>query len=358
MASRVTIQDIADSLSLSRNTVSKALNNTGILADATKDRILKRAAEMGYKQFSYAEMASMAEAAEQKSPVTPPKDKADIALFTTGFLGDSHFASLMLDKFQQEITSLGYSFTMYRLLPADISKMQLPTSFNKERTAGIICVEMFDYDYCQMLCGLDLALLFVDTPVIGLRAPLKADCLYMNNQAHIYTFVGEMVRRGKTKFGFIGEYNHCQSFFERYIAYRDAMFLSGQVCSDAYCITNRSTNTDSLAPVYQDFILESLKAMPELPEVFICANDFIAIDALNAFRMLDISVPDDVYLCGFDDSPESRLITPNLTTIHIHTQIMGFSATQLILSRIEQPSLDYRTVYAETDIVYRASTGD
>ena len=40
MAQRVTIQDIADALGLSRNTVSKAINNSGTLADSTKEKIL------------------------------------------------------------------------------------------------------------------------------------------------------------------------------------------------------------------------------------------------------------------------------------------------------------------------------
>lgn len=42
MARRVTIQDIADELGISRNTVSKAINNTGILADTTRERVLKK----------------------------------------------------------------------------------------------------------------------------------------------------------------------------------------------------------------------------------------------------------------------------------------------------------------------------
>ena len=49
MAERITIQDIADALGLSRNTVSKAINNTGILADATREKVLKKAIELGYK---------------------------------------------------------------------------------------------------------------------------------------------------------------------------------------------------------------------------------------------------------------------------------------------------------------------
>ena len=50
---RVTIQDIAEELGMSRNTVSKAINNADGLAEATRERILEKAIEMGYKQFSY-----------------------------------------------------------------------------------------------------------------------------------------------------------------------------------------------------------------------------------------------------------------------------------------------------------------
>ena len=55
---RVTIQDIADALGISRNTVSKAINNADGLADATRRRILEKAVEMGYKQFSYVKARS------------------------------------------------------------------------------------------------------------------------------------------------------------------------------------------------------------------------------------------------------------------------------------------------------------
>ena len=54
MATKVTLQDIADALGVSRNTVSKAINNTGVLAESTRQKVLEKAIEMGYKQFSYA----------------------------------------------------------------------------------------------------------------------------------------------------------------------------------------------------------------------------------------------------------------------------------------------------------------
>ena len=53
MEKKITIQDIADALDLSRNTVSKALNNTGVLAEDTRQKILEKAAEKGYRRVIY-----------------------------------------------------------------------------------------------------------------------------------------------------------------------------------------------------------------------------------------------------------------------------------------------------------------
>ena len=79
---------------------------------------------------------------------------------------------------------------------------------------------------------------------------------------------------------------------------------------------------------------------------------------MHVLRKLGYSIPEDVYICGFDDSPESKIVMPPLTTIHIHSQIMGFSAVHLLISRIKNPSLNYRTIYTETSLIYRDSTGD
>jgi LacI family transcriptional regulator len=68
------------------------------------------------------------------------------------------------------------------------------------------------------------------------------------------------------------------------------------------------------------------------------------------------SYPEDIMLCGFDDSAESKVMTPALTTCHIHSQAIGYTAANLLLSRIEQPDLNYRTVYTETNLIYREST--
>lgn len=354
MSTRITIQDIADELGISRNTVSKAINNTGILADSTRDRVLKKAAEMGYKQFSY---VTVTDSAKPILNLSAPREKNEIALFFANVIGNSHFATVMLDKFQKELSALGYTLTMHRVLSAEVDSLTLPASFSKERTAGIACIEMFDYDYDKMICNLGLPVLLIDSPAPCFREPLEADILSMDNQSNIYLFISEMIRRGKTKIGFIGEYMHCQSFFERYTAYRNAMYLSGLSCPDEYCIIKNKTGVPNpTLDDYLEYLTESLQRLESLPDVFLCANDFTAINVIQTLKKLGYSVPKDVYLCGFDDSPEAKIVTPALTTIHIHSQIMGFSAVNLLMTRINEPSLNYRTVHAETTLIYREST--
>lgn len=351
MATKVTIQDIASELQLSRNTVSKAINNTGVLADATREKILRKAAEMGYKQFAYLPLFQEG-AAKTAGLSILPSDKREIAMLTTQFLSSSHFSSMMLDRFQSEIDHLHSGMTIHRISPIELKEKKLPSSLNIQRTAGIICFEVFDYDYAQMLCDLDVPLLFVDTPVMDMRPPLKADRLYMENRIEIQNAVAHMVQRGKKRISFAGDKNHCQSFFERYMAYKDAVEYFGLTEGLSTCAMPSGQQN------YPVSLYETIRRFKTMPDAFVCANDFVAMDLVKALNELGYSVPDDIWVCGFDDSQEASYFAPRLTSIHIHGQIMGYTAANLLMTRIEEPSLNYRTVYTETNLILRESTGD
>ena len=355
MTKKTTIQDIADALGVSRNTVSKAINNSEGLAEATRERILRKAVEMGYKQFAYVQAlyqsASAPEQAFEAVPTPPAPEAAEpcreIALLTTFYFSASHFASLMLDRLRQELLRLGYRLNTYHVSAEELRERRLPFAFQPEQVSAIICIEMFDWDYDRMLCELGLPLLFVDGPPrVGGRS-LPADQLYMDNSTELSHLLSALLRRGVRRIGFLGDYLHCQSFFERYMTFRMVMTLEGVPVEERFILPANST-----PELYQ-----GLEALEELPELFVCANDFVAYDALQILRRLGKRVPEDLMLCGFDDAPESRVMVPPLTTVHIHSQAMAFSAAQLLLTRIREPSLDFRKVYTETDLVLRESTG-
>ena len=342
MKKKVTIQDIADALGISRNTVSKAINNSEGLADATREKILQKAVEMGYKQFSYVGAFTAASGELQRTPAY----LGEIALFTTIFLTQSHFASLMLDKFQREITQLGYTLNTHRVTEENLRDGTLPITFSQERVKAIICIEMFDRTYDEMVCELGFPVLFVDGPARCGGYSLPADQLYMDNAGEISRFVNEALRRGERRIGFIGNPDHCQSFYERYLAFFFSMQLAGVPVNERFCI--RYNHPQEIA--------EKLYSLSELPDIFICANDFVAGDAMRALFSIGKTVPEDVRILGFDDSAESRRSLPTMSTVHVHTQIMAYEAVHLLISRIKEPSLDFRTVHTQTDLIEREST--
>ena len=207
---------------------------------------------------------------------------------------------------------------------------------------------MFDRRYDEMVCEIGIPVLFVDGPVKWEGTSLPADQLYMDNTTEIARFVGAALRRGDRRIGFVGNPEHCQSFAERYAAFRFAMLRADEPVNEKYII--RYNRPDEIA--------EKLYSLNELPDIFICANDFVASDAMRALFSIGKSVPEDVRILGFDDSPESRHSSPTMSTIHIHTQIMAYEAVHLLMSRMKEPSLDFRTVHTQTDLIERESTED
>ena len=343
---KVTIQDIADALGVSRNTVSKAINNSDGLAEATREKILEKVVEMGYKQFSYAKATASFTHHPAGAESAPPTFQGEIALLSTIFVTKSHFSSLMLDKFQCEISQLGYVMNFHRVTEDDLDKKTLPITFRREQVKAIICIEMFNRDYDEMVCELGIPVLFVDGPVKFGAFSLPADQLYMDNGTEISRFVYDALNKGDRRIGFIGNPDHCQSFYERYLAFTMTMRLSGVPAEEKYCIRYN----------HHKEIIGQLAALDVLPDIFVCANDFVAIDAMRALISLGKRVPEDVRILGFDDSSESRHYSPTISTVHIHTQIMAYEAMHLLISRIKEPSLDFRTVYTQTDLIEREST--
>ena len=355
MAERVTIQDIADALGISRNTVSKAINNTGVLAEATRQKVLAKAIELGYKQFSYVDIDSI-----ENGGKTTEKRTGEIALISQWFLNASHFSSMMLDKFQLEISKIGYSLSMHVVRPEEILENKLPETIHLDRCKGIMCIEMFVPEYAEFLTSLDIPVLFVDAPVSsdGIIS-LNADKLLMNNTDCILDSIKIMKQRGIRKIGYVGEAFHCQSFFERYSAFLTGMSLQGLAVNNDWLLTKTFSNIQyPQNKTFSEYVDSRIRELKELPEVFICANDFVAMDLMNSVKSIGLSIPNDIMILGFDDSQESRIISPSISTIHIHSQIMGFSAMQLLVSRIEEPQLNYRTLYCETSLMLRETTRD
>ena len=341
MGKKITIQDIADALGLSRNTVSKALNNTGVLAEDTRQKILEKAAEMGYRRVIYISEPSPAEKGEVK----------ELALITQNMPYGSHFGTFALNTFQEKISRHNYRLSMFPVRDTEIDSLSLPAGFNREKTAGIICLELFNPEYIEMLNTLDIPLLFLDTAADTDMTQIKADFLLMENHLSIFNLTDTLIQNGCRRFAFAGNPKHCRSFSERYQGFMHALTVNNLEPYNSQ-FTGRTVFTDRKA------LEETIRRTLQLPEVFVCANDFVAIDLIRTLKKNGINVPDDVRVTGFDNSAESRIIEPHLTTVDIPSSQIGYLAADMLLSRISEPETPYRITHVRTTLKFRASTGD
>lgn len=80
--------------------------------------------------------------------------------------------------------------------------------------------------------------------------------------------------------------------------------------------------------------MQTLMALQKRPDAVFCANDLMAIGALDVAHELGLRVPEDVAIVGFDDVDAATIVTPQLTTVRNPAYDVGSTAGDLILSRM------------------------
>jgi len=103
--------------------------------------------------------------------------------------------------------------------------------------------------------------------------------------------------------------------------------------------------------------LQELAGLRPRPTAVFCGNDVIALGACNAARTLNIRVPQDCTIVGFDDIPMAAWATFALTTVRTDLAGMARTAASLILQRIQAPDGPTRTVVLPASIVRRGTDG-
>ncbi|WP_400248153.1 GntR family transcriptional regulator [Niallia sp. JL1B1071] len=114
--------------------------------------------------------------------------------------------------------------------------------------------------------------------------------------------------------------------------------------------------TEQLSDDFEERLLNTLTNKKTMPTAIVCYNDLVARSALKVLQKLQLSVPEDVSLIGFDDSSLAEEI--NLTTMAHPKSRMGIDAAKSILAAIEGKELDpleTSTIY-EPELIVRSST--
>jgi len=345
MGTKCTIKDIAKDLNVSRNTISKVLNDKpGVSAD-TKRIILEKIREMNYRNF-------LTDTVDTKS--STDLKRGSILFLTSASVNNSDFWINVMRGIESVLDTKGYDMVLGIMNASDMNDIRLPAAFTDSSIDGVIVVEVPSIKVCDKLISYGIPTVFVDPPCGDLVG--NTDIVLMENKQNIRKIIRMLAEMGHTDFAFAGEActeNVGMGFRERYEAVISSVLELGLTFNPDKSFLKETSN---------DFlntqnIINKLKLMDKIPTAFICGNDLTAIRLMKAIKSIQLKVPEDVVLVGFDNVQDSKICNPPLTTINIPKEYIGEMAAKILIKRIENPNIPFEFSQYSTTLILRQSTG-
>ncbi|MFV0528263.1 MAG: substrate-binding domain-containing protein [Lachnospiraceae bacterium] len=255
------------------------------------------------------------------------------------------FFSKVFDGIDLGIKRLGYNLNI-----TNISEYDLPDfihSVDPNDVDGIIFLASeYDPAKSNILQSAKVPVVLLDSRITS----FPINTIAVENLNSVYQALQHLVSLGHTKIGYL-----CSNELTGAIPERQAAFTQ---ITNALGIAISPSDILSL-PIFVDECyhrcLQAFQQNRQLPTAFFADNDIIATGALRAFSELNIHVPEDVSVIGFDDSLVCTLFSPALTTMRIPKQELGYLSVMRLHEIIEGDSV-IRISMVPAELVLRAST--
>lgn len=325
-----TINDVARIAGVSKKTVSRVINRSPLLNEATREKVEAVIAELGY--------------------VPNPQARA-LALrrnFLIGLIHDNPNAQMVLGV-QEGILS-AISNTEFALVVRPVNRRSpdmlddVRSFLEQQRLYGVLLLPpISENDALADLCD-ELGVAWVRMG--SARLDEDQHMVASNDREAVAKAVAYLIERGHRCIGFVAGPEGFRSAAERALGYRDALETAGLAMDAAIMAEGNYTFETGIAAG------EKLLAASPRPTAIFASNDEMAAGVLHAARKQGLSVPEDLSIVGFDDTAIAAHIWPPLTTVRWPIQDMARSAAIKLIDPAEarrQPS------HFLSDLIERAS---
>lgn len=332
---KVTMQDIADALGISRVTVWKVFNNYANVSVALRESVLAKAKEMGYTKG-----ISELEQTDSEKNVSVIVSRPNSALFWTD----------IIHRLAQELYLHNINL-MYTYMPSNYSeKYKMPPILHSNTIQGAIVLNIYDMKLTEQINQLKIPKVFLDIVPQFDRRGLNGDLLLLEGFHCIYRITESVLEKGAKDIGFIGDIQYAKTNLDRYKGFRQCMRDHEITVREEVCMT-RKIGIFS----YDKEIYGFLDSLEKLPEAFVCASDYVA-----HFLQLYLSehqerIPDGIIVTGYDGSSEYTNVDGLITTADVQTGLLGKRLAMQIIYRMEHEEAPYELTFIEPSILFRDS---
>lgn len=311
---RMTIYDIAKALSLSPGTISKCLNQNGYVSRATRKKVLEYVKEIGFVPHSSARIL------KSKKSWTIGIVFTDIASF-----GLEHsFFGPIIQAFKNYVEEKGYEivFIVKKLGESELTYYEWCKNKNVD---GILILTGDIND--------PLVIELAKSEIPSVSTDIIMDGVYttISDDKQGIKLIFELLLKSKvTKIGAVSGPLTSRAYSERTLALKEILEKYNFPWKDEWFLeVHGYSHTSSFSEVGK-WIMK----MEERPEAIIGFSDEIAIGTIRALQSLNISVPNDIQVTGFDNINFSSIFTPSLTTISQNKRLIAEKAAEILISLI------------------------
>lgn len=342
-----TIYDVAKVAGVSAKTVSRVLNKDAPVGQATRAKVEKAIAELGFVPSNAARMMR--------------SNRSGIVGLITGAISrtsdDPELTGLpdlfIVQGIQQVMAEQKKTLMIADTAGSADSIPHLLNTFQQHRAEGIIYVA----DYHKQI---DLPQTAQPLPIVLANCfdAHGTPCVLPDDKTGQKRLVQRLIKAGHHRIGLL---RLAESFIAsdlRFQGYQEAMSQASIPLDDALIsITLPDDDPRQLGQLTE--ALKQFLSLKQPPTVICCGNDKMALRVYGILRSMGVSIPEDVSIAGYDNyALIAETLYPALTTVELPYRNMGRRAAELILDMINQTNEPNEPILVQGDVYWRSSVTD
>ncbi len=328
-----TIYDVARVAGVSISTVSRVINASSNVSEATRDRVQQAIDQLDFVPKAEARARAM-------------KDFARIGVVSPFFTAPAFVQRLR--GVAEGLLSTRFELTIFTVESIDHLNHYLATLPVTGHLEGLILLSLrVNDDSAKKLIENGLETVLIEYP----RPDLNT--VEIDDRAGGEIAAEHLVQKGHRRLAFIGDTTDLGEhailpITQRLNGFKQTLLKHGislpqeLICTASYDVKEAEEK------------IETVLRLPEPPTAVFAATDLQAIGVLNKARQLGFRVPQDLAILGFDDLDVADYV--GLSTIHQSLDESGRLAVEILLSRIKDPDRPIRHVRLPLKLIERQTT--
>ena len=330
---RITIETVAQAAGVSRQTVSRAMNDKGEISPETKERVLKAIQELGYQPNRLAQ-----------GMVTQRTKTVGLVM--------PDITNLFFPEVARGVQDAGrlhdYNVLLCNTDDEPEEEIRVLNSLAAQRVDGIFMIGSVADDaaltrFADFYSPIVMLNRFFEHPHVNL--------IIVDNERGAFLAVEHLIAQGRRTIGMLANLNFSRSQIRRVRGYEEALKHYGIPVDRSLIIGETPTLQGGYNALQQLMIVH-----PGVTAVF-TYNDLMGLGAVRAARDLGKRVPEDIAVIGFDNIGMASMATPSLSSIHVDKYAIGQKAMNRILDMLDRPDDSFATIQVGVELIQRESTG-